>query len=226
MVWISKSLGRTEQVIWVIGPCNNLIKKREMSTGTRPLYQSIPYIRGIYYFSFAVLFSSAPWLGFCFSVWLLGRMAGESSHQHSGEVKSQTDGAFPGDSATWLMALLRACPGIACRYNSLPFCHLPVPIWSQFMNWDGVYLSHEVTACLRITLTPSPPLHIPSGPLSSRSTELLFIVTGRTVQCITVSQRPLYCKGFISKKVIKVLPWANEYSQTTTLKYICVLSLR
>lgn len=152
-----------------------------MSTGTRPLSQSILYVSGIYYFSFAVLFPSAPWLEFCLGVRLLGRMTGESSHQHSGEVKSQTDGAFPGDLATWLMALLRACPGIACRYNSLPLFHLPVPIWSQFMNWDGVYLSHEVTVCLCITLIPSSPLHILSGPLSSRSTELLLVVTRRTV---------------------------------------------
>lgn len=69
-----KVKGRTEQVIWVIGPCNNLIKKREMSTGTRPLSQSIPYIRGIYYFSFAVLFSSASWLEFCLRVWLPGEL--------------------------------------------------------------------------------------------------------------------------------------------------------
>lgn len=60
-----------------------------------------------------------------------------------------------------------------------------------------MYLSHEVTACLSITLSPSPPLHIPSGPLSSRSTELLFIVTGRTVRCITVA---LYCKGLFRRK--------------------------
>lgn len=173
-----------------------------MSSGMRPLSCTFPDIRGIHCFSFGVFFSSAPWLGFCLGVWLLGRIAGDSSHQHSGEVKSQTDGAFPGESATWLMALLGACPGMACRYNSLPFCHLPVPIWSQFMNWDGVYLSHEVTACLHITLSPSPLFHIPSGSLSSRSAERLFIVTGCTVQCITVSQRPPYCKGFTSEKVI------------------------
>lgn len=131
----------------------------------------------------------------------------ESSHQRSGEVKSQTDGAFPGDSATWLMALLRACPGIACRYNSPLFCHLPVPFWSQFMNWDGVYLSREVTVCLRITLSPSPLLHIPSGPLSSRSTELLFLVTGSAAQCITVSQLALYCKGFISRYSAALGQW-------------------
>lgn len=88
--------------------------------GTRPLSQSVLHVRVIYYFSFAVLFSSAPWLESCLSVRLLGEMTGESSHQHTGEVKPQIDGAFPGDLATWLMALLRACPGIACRYNSLP----------------------------------------------------------------------------------------------------------
>lgn len=56
-------------------------------------------------------------------------------------------------------------------------------------------------AYFHITLSPSCTLHIPSGPLSSRSTELLFIVTGRTVQCITASPIPftvrvLFMKGW------------------------------
>lgn len=165
-----------------------------MSIGTTALSQSFADIRGIYCFSFAVLFSLAPWLRFCLGGWLRRRTAWESSHQHSGEVKSQTDGAFPGGLVTWLMALLRACPGIDCQYNSLPLFPLASFHLEPIL---GVYLSHEVTACLSITLSPSPPLHIPSGPLSSRSTELLFIVTGRTVQCITLT---LYCKGLFRRK--------------------------
>lgn len=122
-----------------------------MSTGTRPLSQSVLYVRVIYYFSFAVLFSSAPWLESCLSVSLLGRMTRESSHQHAGEVKSQTDGAFPGDLATWLMALLRACPSIACRYNSFPLfplasSHLePIhePRWCVPFPWGHCLSLHN-----------------------------------------------------------------------------------
>lgn len=139
-----------------------------MSRGARPLSQSIPYIRGIYYFSLVALFSSASWLGFSLGIWLLGRMAREIPHQYSGEVKSPTDSAFPGDSATWLMALLWARPRIACRYNSLPFCLLPVPILRTemlrtFPKRPPAVSAQYLAPVLSIT---SPPVLFPLAPLS------------------------------------------------------------
>lgn len=178
-----------------------------MSAGTRPLSQSVLYVRGIYCFSFAVLFSSAPWLGFCLSVRLLGRMAGESSHQHSGKVKSQTDGAFPGDLATWLMALLGACPGIACRYNSLPL----FPLASSHLE-----PIHELRWCVpfpwghRLSLHNTYPKSSLPHPLWSSLLSLQWASvhcdrTYNAVHYCEATSSLLYCKGFISKKVLKAL---------------------
>lgn len=111
--------------------------------------------------------------------------------------------------------------GLPTHSLSIQFSSILPLASSHLENGDAAHLSQEATGCLRIILSPSPLRHIPSGPLSSRSTELLLIVTGPTEQCITVSQIPLYCKGFISlkKKVINVLLWS---SQNTTLQYMYV----
>lgn len=123
----------------------------------------------------------------------------------------------------------RACLGIACPFNSLKFCHLPVPIWRQFMNWDGVYLSHEVTACLHITLSPSPSFYMPLwSPLLSL--HWAAVHCDRPYSAVHYSDSTsLYCKGFYfcrkkSGFIKNLIAWAGLWG-SVILSYFIMMHL-
>lgn len=141
-----------------------------MCTGARPLSHCAPHIRGIYYFSSASLLSSAAWLGFGPGTRLPGTAAGP--HQHSAEVKSRADAAFPGDSAAWLMAVPRARPGSACRYNSFaasPLCQFPSGAPRRCIRFPrGRRLSLH-SSQPQSSPSHSPPVLLPLAPLSLSS---------------------------------------------------------
>lgn len=129
-----------------------------------------------------MLFSST-W--FSLRIWLL---AWQTTLQHSGEVKSLTDGLFPGDSANIANGLAPGSPrhSLSMRFSSI----LPLASF-HLTKGAAVYLCREVTARLCIILGPGLFLHIPFGLPSSRSTEPLLIVTGPTVHRTTASQLPV-----------------------------------
>lgn len=70
---------------------------------------------------------------------------------------------------------------------------------------------------LRIILCPGPLLHIPFGPLSSRSTELPLIVTGPTVHCITGSQLPFLFRVLLANDYNIISP--NVWLKMTEQKW-------
>ena len=87
-------------------------------------------------------------------------------------------------------------PGPAQLVNTIFFrvSHLPVPIWSQFMNWDGVYLSSRspspsIEHLARILLPFSPSLL-----RYSHSTASMFIVTAQWFSKSTTHSMHRFCE--------------------------------
>lgn len=160
-----------------------------MSTGAKLLPKSIFSIRGIYYF--CVVMHSNQQLDCDYATVL------DCRTRCLDRAPINTQVIWNHSSPWWLsnttngVALGPPMHNLSVQFSSV----LPLAS-SHLKHWNAVYLSQEVTACLRIILSPSPLLHIPSGPLSSRSTELLHIVTDPTMQCFAVSWILPYCKDF------------------------------
>lgn len=100
---------------------------------------------------------------------------------------------------------------------SIQFSSILALATSHLENWEALCLSQGVTACLCIMLSPSPLLHIPSGPLSF--TPLSTFSLWQAPRCSALQWLKVLSAVMVLflKKVTKVMLWANECWSPTVI---------